>query len=93
MNSYHNQCRRGPAKGECSNQVMPRENEGCPMPKMPGEKECCSMPMMPKEQEWPIGMTYVPMQPWREFHQPEEGFHRGTIFKELDLPFLGRRMC
>ena len=71
MNSYHNQCRRGMGRNDCSMPEMAKEKEGC----------------------WPIGMTYVPMQEWREIYPPEEGFHKGTIFKELDLPFLGRRMC
>lgn len=39
----------------------------------------------------PLAMAYVPMQKWRELYEPEMGFSRGTIFKELDLPFLGDR--
>lgn len=41
----------------------------------------------------PLGMTYVPMQRWGELYPLEEGFHCGTIFKELNLPFTGRRGC
>lgn len=101
MNSYHNQCRRGPGRGECCMPEQPVEQPNCQMPR---EKECCKAPEMPMPREksschmhmkkdWPIGMTYVPMQQWRELYQPDEGFHQGTIFKELDYPFLGRRMC
>lgn len=41
----------------------------------------------------PIGMTYVPMQKWKDIYQLEDGFQCGTIFKELNLPFTGRRVC
>lgn len=40
-----------------------------------------------------LAMAYVPWQRWGNLYQPEEGFHCGTIFKDLDLPFTGRRMC
>lgn len=36
-----------------------------------------------------LAMAYVPRQQWRELYAPEVGFHRGTIFAELDKPFLG----
>ena len=114
MNSYHNQCRRGPGRGECRVPEVTREKVSCTMPEVAREKGCCTMPEMAREkgcctmpemtrekkschmhhdERWPVGMTYVPMQAWRELYQPDEGFHKGTIFRELDLPFLGRRMC
>lgn len=99
MNSYHNQCRRGPDRMDCRMPEVSREKDCCRMPEVPREKECCHMPEALKEKdccfkrEWPIGMTYVPLQEWRKIYQPDEGFHKGTIFAELDLPFLGRRMC
>jgi hypothetical protein len=37
----------------------------------------------------PLGMTYAPMQKYRKLYSPEEALHRGTLFCELDLPFLG----
>lgn len=102
MSSYQNQCRRGPGRGDCSVPEMAREKEYCRMPEMAKEKECFRIPEnerrkeechMHDNSEWPIGMTYVPLQEWRKIYQPDEGFHKGTIFAELDLPFLGRRMC
>ncbi|MCD8224877.1 MAG: spore coat associated protein CotJA [Clostridiales bacterium] len=27
------------------------------------------------------------MQNWRQTYPPEQGFRRGTLFPELDLPF------
>ena len=42
---------------------------------------------------FPIGMGYVPMQRWSQPSPLDEGFCRGTIFTELDLPFvMGRCM-
>ncbi|MDD4122539.1 MAG: spore coat associated protein CotJA, partial [Eubacteriales bacterium] len=37
----------------------------------------------------PLGMAYVPMQRWGDTYAPEKALHRGTIFPDLDLPFLG----
>ena len=36
-----------------------------------------------------LAMAYVPKQYWRALYSEEEGLHAGTIFKELDMPFLG----
>ena len=37
-----------------------------------------------------LAMAYVPWQKWRDLYEPEKGFHCGTIFQELNLPFLGK---
>lgn len=39
-----------------------------------------------------VGMTYVPMQKWSRPMPLKEGFYKGTIFEDLDKPFLGRCM-
>jgi hypothetical protein len=36
-----------------------------------------------------LGMAYVPNQHWQDLYEAEAGFPRGTIFKQLDLPFEG----
>lgn len=36
-----------------------------------------------------LAMAYVPPQKWQELYEPAEGFTRGTIFRQLDLPFKG----
>lgn len=41
----------------------------------------------------PLAMAYVPWQCWNNVYEPAEGWHRGTIFPELDLPFLGGGEC
>ena len=65
---------------------------------MPGSKEEtgrmrdrseCSLPFNPAD--FPVGMSYVPMQKWSRPYEMETGFARGTIFPELDLPFLKGR--
>ena len=37
----------------------------------------------------PLAMAYVPWQRWRDIYEPSKALSRGTIFAELDLPFLG----
>ena len=41
--------------------------------------------------EFPLAMAYVPWQSWGNLYDNCKGFARGTIFKDLDLDFLGRR--
>ncbi|MCI7179179.1 MAG: spore coat associated protein CotJA [Lachnospiraceae bacterium] len=36
----------------------------------------------------PAAMAYVPWQNWRDIYDIEQGFRCGTIFKELNKPFL-----
>lgn len=36
----------------------------------------------------PLAMAYIPMQRWRDIYEPETAFERGTVFQELDKPFL-----
>ena len=36
-----------------------------------------------------LAMGYVPAQVWQELYEPQEGFPRGTIFRQLNLPFEG----
>ena len=40
-----------------------------------------------------LGMAYVPPQKWRMLYEPKDGFARGTIFEELDFPFVGKGEC
>lgn len=36
-----------------------------------------------------LAMAYIPMQFYRDTYGIEEGFNAGTVFPELDKPFLG----
>ena len=40
-----------------------------------------------------LAMSYIPWQQFRDLYEPEEGFGRGTIFAELDYPFVGKGNC
>lgn len=45
--------------------------------------------------EYPLAMMYAPIQKWRNAYDIETALRRGTLFKELDLPFMasnGARM-
>ena len=37
---------------------------------------------------YPLASVYAPLQEWKDIYEIELGFSRGTIFGELDLPFL-----
>lgn len=58
------------------------------------EKHCncgsgCDRGDMPVD-DMVIGMCYVPWQKWQDIYDMEKGFECGTIFEELDKPYLGR---
>lgn len=38
---------------------------------------------------YPLAMVYSPIQEWKSLYDNEMGLSRGTIFKELELPFRG----
>lgn len=41
-----------------------------------------------------VGMAYVPRQPLQNVYEADRGFTRGTIFPDLEKPFLaGGRMA
>lgn len=41
--------------------------------------------------QYPIGMGYVPIQPWEQTYPVSQGLNQGTIFPSLDLPFMQGR--
>lgn len=53
-----------------------------------------SRPPMPgpvRPEEFPVAMAYVPWQRWHTVYELEKGLSIGTIFPELNRPFLGVR--
>ena len=38
-----------------------------------------------------LAMVYAPVQRFQGLYEPEEALSRGTIFQELEKPFLGGR--
>lgn len=41
--------------------------------------------------ETPVGMAYVPYQKWKNVYEPSVALSRGTVFEDLDKPFLGEK--
>lgn len=76
-------CEKKEAKREtdcgCTTESMYRE--------MKKEGSCCKEDMPGKA----LAMAYVPWQSWGNLYEICEGFSTGTIFKELNLEFCGRR--
>jgi hypothetical protein len=51
------------------------------------------MPEMPTEDSFPrhisLAMAYVPFQRFENLYDAEKALQRGTLYKDLDLPFYG----
>lgn len=63
--------------------VRPDMNVLCPSGYRSDKMSCNTDPV-----NMPVAMAYVPWQQWRQTYPMEKGFSRGTIFPELDLPFV-----
>ena len=50
--------------------------------------DCSMNHSMERIDQYPVAMAYVPWQKYGETFDLEKGFHTGTIFPELDLPFM-----
>lgn len=56
-----------------------------------GCNKFCNMYSVDTVNANPIAMAYVPWQYWETPMDPCQALEIGTIFKELDKPFLGRK--
>lgn len=78
-------------KSECLNPRTANPSCGC------GYKPNMQSDMMPITYDaidsFPVGMCYVPWQNWNQIYDLDKGFACGTIFPELNKPFLGSRCC
>ena len=76
---------------DCKKEEKKEQHCGCEVESMYREMKknglCCEEDMPGKT----LAMAYVPWQSWRNLYAVCEGFSTGTIFKELDLEFYGRR--
>ncbi len=85
-------------------EVKPGMDCGCKKPEVNPGMDCgCAVENMYRdvrnngvcrEEDMPgkaLAMAYVPWQSWRKLYEVCEGFSTGTIFKELNLEFYGRR--
>ncbi|HEX3027331.1 MAG TPA: spore coat associated protein CotJA [Clostridia bacterium] len=52
----------------------------------PKDREISAFPS-----QTPVGMAYVPVQKFRSVYEPDVGLMQGTIFPDLDKPWLGNR--
>ena len=52
--------------------------------------DCCVYDTL---KDLPVAMAYVPWQTWKDLYAAEKALHRGTIFEELDKPFMGIGGC
>ena len=43
--------------------------------------------------DYPVVMVYAPLQEFRNLYDLENALSHGTIFRELDLPFLGESIA
>lgn len=62
--------------------VMPSAGAAMPMP------ASCPNTSVGGMENYPLAMAYVPWQQWKQTYALDRGFQRGTIFPELDLPFV-----
>lgn len=49
------------------------------------------VPFRGNPDDYPVAMAYVPWQHWHTVYDLEKGLSYGTIFPELNKPFLGVR--
>lgn len=52
---------------------------------------CCRSNTFLAGQDFPVAMAYVPWTEFMGLYELERGLNAGTIFADLDKPFLGRR--
>lgn len=63
--------------------------------------QLAGVPVMPRREEaptaqtwglagYPLASVYAPLQEWRALYDEEKGLAHGTLFAELDKPFLGK---
>jgi hypothetical protein len=54
----------------------------------PGVSCCPSTDIGYLEQQYALAMAYVPWQQWKSTYGPERALIQGTVFPELDKPFI-----
>lgn len=64
----------------------------CDQPRC-GRRPCASHPVRAREawttENFALAMAYVPMQHFKNVYELDEALQVGTIFPELNKPFLG----
>lgn len=75
----------------CSQPAVPCAQPAAPCAR-PADMPVCCDGKYDELSGMPLAMAYVPWQEWQNIYEAEKGFHRGTIFEELDKPFKGIMM-
>ena len=52
--------------------------------------KCDECSLHTETDRFPVGMAYVPWQSFGALYEPEKSFEVGTMFVEMDRPFLGK---
>ena len=101
MNQYHANCNNRRMMSNNMPSAQPfhaMRMETCPTNTADSNPCCCetnnkpSTACQPEESfTKPLAMAYVPIQSWKCLYEPCEAIYKGTLFKELNLDFLGRR--
>lgn len=85
--NYRNQHYRNRMQNSCNY----RQNNSCQNNSCQNnfcqEKNTCAVKEM---ESMTLGMSYVPWQHWKETYDSCKALSAGTIFPELNLPFLER---
>ena len=90
MNTCQNGYNGSRMQGRYGNMGMPgngRSNASCPSCNNGRTSRCMEDPLS----DMAIAMAYVPWQVWGDLYDMDKALNVGTIFEELDKPFLGRR--
>ena len=65
---------------------MQKDNNTC------DTNDRCDIKTDVKCSDRPLAMAYVEWQKWQNVYPADVGFERGTLFEDLDLPFLGEEV-
>lgn len=76
------------ACSECNDHAARSYECGCEKTAYEMPKSACGYMQDHSLDGYPLGMVYAPMQGFEYIHDLDTAMKRGTIFAQLDLPFL-----
>ncbi len=92
--NMNSDCGREPRMPHRSNAYTPGMNQRPMANRMPAPRRCpASMDKADPLADMAIAMAYVPWQFMHETYEPDKALQCGTIFPELNKPFLGKGGC
>ncbi len=75
----------------CPNMMPGSNGMSCPEMRERMEYTKCDGDTDCLEMNYALAMAYVPWQKFGELYEPEKSLEVGTMFKELEKPFWGKR--